>query len=170
MSRGGQNRKPRKSKIIHGTFRKDRNPKREPEPEVVSNIPRPPSNLPLQGKKLWKSLAAELVDKGLLTVVDLGALEVCCFNYGLYKEFDKSIRTWTTDPVTGKRRKRTYAEYLAGRNSQTIPELTAMQKAFQLYKSYLVEFGLTPASRNRIELPEPKKDEEDPIKRMLDEK
>jgi len=162
-------RKPKKTKIIHGTFRKDRNPKREPEPEVVSNIPKPPSNLPLQGKKLWKSLAAELVDKGLLTIVDLGALEVCCFNYGLYKEFDKSIRIWIIDPVTGKRRRRSYSEYIEGQNSQTVPGLLAMYKAFSIYKSYLVEFGLTPASRNRIELPEPKRDEKDPIKRMWNE-
>lgn len=169
MGSGGHNRKPRKSKIIHGTFRKDRNPKREPEPQAISNIPKPPSHLNRYAKKFWKSLAAELVDKGLLTVVDMAALEVCCVAYGEYRgAYDAVYRP--RDPVTGRIVKRTLTEYMCNRNSQTIPEHTAMRQAWNVFKSYLVEFGLTPASRNRIELPEPKGEEADPVKRMWNEK
>ncbi len=82
MSKGGHNRKPSKSKIIQGTFQKDRNPKNELEPEVVCSDPKRPSHLNRYAKKLWKSLVAELVEKGILTVVDQAALEVCCVAFG----------------------------------------------------------------------------------------
>jgi len=161
-------RKPRKTKIIRGTFRKDRNPQHEPEPAVVNAVPKPPSQLNRYAKKLWKSLAAELVDKGIMTVVDLAALEVCCAAYGEYRAaFDAVYRP--RDPETGRLMRRTFAEYMVDRNSQTMPEYTAMRQAWILFKGYLVEFGFTPASRNRIEIPKPKSDKEDPIEGMWNE-
>jgi hypothetical protein len=78
MPRGGQNRKPRQSKIIQGTFRKDRNPSREPEPSIVPEPPKPPSGLNRWARREWKRLAAELAEQGLLTIVDLAALEIAC--------------------------------------------------------------------------------------------
>jgi P27 family predicted phage terminase small subunit len=162
-------RKPRKTKIIHGTFRKDRNPKHEPEPTEVSSIPKPPSHLNRYAKKLWKSLAAELVDKGLLTVIDLAALEVCCAAYGEYRAaYDACYRP--RDPETGRIRKREMSEYMAGGNSQTLPEHTTIYKAWNVFKAYLAEFGMAPASRNKIDLPEPKEPEEDPVEKMFNEK
>jgi P27 family predicted phage terminase small subunit len=164
----GRPRKPTKQKIIQGTFRKDRAPKHEPEPEPVTEAPRPPSDLPSAGKKLWKKLAPELVAKGILTVVDLSALEILCFNYGIYKELNKAIRGKIEDPVTGKIRKRTYAEYMRGENSQTIPEYTAMRNAFSTFKSYMTEFGLSPSSRAKLDVPEPK-EEKDLMERLWNE-
>lgn len=168
MGSGGHNRKPRKTKIIRGTFRNDRNPKNEPEPEPVSQVPKPPSHLSLYAKRLWKSLAPELMDKGILTVVDLAALEICCAAYGEYRQaYDAVYRP--RDPKTGRIVKRTLTQYMAGQNSQTTPEYTAMRQAWTAFKSYLMEFGLTPASRNRIELPEPEEPEKDPVERMFNE-
>jgi P27 family predicted phage terminase small subunit len=39
------------------------------------------------------------------------------------------------------------------------PAVAISQKAAQIMKSFLTEFGLTPASRSRVHLPEPKRDE-----------
>jgi len=161
--RGGQNRKPRDLKILQGTFRKDRNPGNEPDPDKVTEIPRYPTGMNKHARKLWKNLCAELIDLGVLTVVDLPAMEIACVNYGLYKDAHEAVYSFREeDPETGKtkKRKRPLSEYMKGRNSQTIPEYTAMTKAFETFKSYITEFGLTPASRNRLNLPEkPEKDE-----------
>jgi len=197
----GRKRIPTKTKIIRGTFRKDRAPEHEPEPEVVRDLPKPPPNLPSAGKKLWKSLAAELVDKKVLTVVDLGALEVCCYNYGLYRDLHKAIHGRITvaryicidcehnfevlpspdriicphclsenvSQISVRKRKRTLAEYMEGKNSHTMPEYVQMTKAFATFKAYLVEFGLTPSSRARLDIPEPEPNEEDPVERMWNE-
>ena len=161
-------RKPTKLKLIHGTFRKDRAPANEPEPEKVTDIPRPPSYLDKYAKKLWKSLAGELVEKGILTVVDIPALEITCELYGQYRLAHEAVFC-PVDPETGKKVKRSLAEYMEGRNSQTMPEHIAMTKAFSMFRAYLIEFGLTPASRSRLDVPKIPEDKEDLMKRLYDE-
>jgi P27 family predicted phage terminase small subunit len=163
---GGHNRKPKAAKVLQGTFRKDRNPAREPEPPKVYAVPKPPGYLGRYGKQIWKKLAADLVNTGVLTTVDLPAFELCCEAYDQYRESRDSVYAFIVDDETGKRRRRTLAEYMDGRNSQTMPEYAAMKQAFVTFKSYLVEFGLTPASRNRIDLKE-KVPEVDPMEALV---
>lgn len=167
----GRPRMPKELKIIHGTFRKDRNPEEQPEPTKINEIPKPPKGLNRHAKRLWKDLSEELVDAGILTTVDLPALEICCVNYGLYKDAHEAVYSYMdTNPKTGrmKRFKRSLADYMRGKNSQTIPEYTAMTKAFENFKAYLIEFGLTPASRNRLQIPE-RPYEEDPMEKLNSE-
>lgn len=168
MSSGGHNRKPKQLKVIRGTFRADRNPANEPDPTPVVDVPKPPTHLNRWGKRLWKSLVPKLMDTRVLTDVDLPSLEIACMQYGIYRELDDAIRCFVRDSRTGKRRRRTLAEYLRGQNSQTIPEYSAMKQAFTTWKSYMAEFGLSPASRNRIDLPQ-QEGEEDPMEALLNE-
>lgn len=163
----GRPRKPTQSKILHGTFRNDRAPKNEPQPEKILEIPRPPSHLSKYAKKLWKQLAGELVEKGILTVLDTAALEACCEAYGQYRMAHEAVFR-PVDPETGKKGKRTLAEYLRGRNSQTMPEYTTMTKAWTTFKTFLTEFGMTPASRGKLDISE-KGDEKDPMERLFHE-
>lgn len=163
---GGRPRKPRQIKIIHHTFRKDRNPGREPEPPPVAAVPKPPLGLNRWARQEWKRLAPDLVEQALLTSLDLTTLEIACRLYGLSREAEEAIYH-PRDPQTGRRGRRTLQQYLAGRNSQTTPELATARSAWSLYRSYLVEFGLSPASRNRIHLPESKGAGEDPMEELL---
>jgi len=166
----GRKKTPTKAKIIHGTFRKDRAPKNEPEPTPVPEIPKPPSSLlSSAGRKMWRSLAEELFDKGLLTVVDLGALEACCDAYGTIIECNRAIyKMIEVEQPDGtiKKRRRTLAEYLDGRNYRTMPEVATKFKAYQTYKSYLTEFGLTPAARARIDLPDTPEKKAEPMEML----
>lgn len=163
---GGRPRKPRQLKVIEGTFRKDRNPGKEPEVPPVTQVPRPPAGLNRWARRMWRELTPIIVDNGVLGEVDLPAWEACCQQYGIYRELYDAI-THTYDE-TGKRVRRSIAEYLAGQNSQTIPEYTAMNKAFAQMNTYLQQFGLTPASRNRIDLKGGQADE-DPMEALLNE-
>jgi P27 family predicted phage terminase small subunit len=159
MPRGGQNRKPRQAKIVQGTFRKDRNPGREPAPALWPAPPRPPAGLNRWARREWKRLAAELQEQQLLTTVDLVALEICCTVFGVFKECADAIRK-----AGG------LAKYLSGEdaNSHTRPLFSAQRHAWAGYKSYLTEFGLSPASRNRIEAPAKKTGGIDPMEWLLD--
>lgn len=165
---GGRPRKPRQTKIIQGNFRKDRNPGNEPAPPVLLAIPKPPAGMNRWARRLWKDLVEELKEQQLVTSIDLATLELCCDAYGMYREAKDAIYR-PRRPKTGKRYRRTLAEYLAGRNSQTTPEMTAMKSGWQLYKGYLTEFGLSPASRNRIHVPAPKEPGQDPMEKLLNE-
>lgn len=166
MGSGGHNRKPTKQKILQGTFRKHREPENEPAPAPVNEIPRAPSHLNRWGKRKWKELAPLLQYDGLLTSIDFTSLELVCGAYGTWREMLEAIYHYTDED--GKRHRRTMAQYLVGRNSQTAPELAAMHKAEQLYKSLIAEFGLSPAARGRINVPKPAA-EKDPMEALLNE-
>lgn len=171
VTMAGRPKKPKKTKIIQGTFRKDREPE-APDPPAIETAPRPPSHLGKFGKRLWKSLARELIEKHILTVLDLIALEVLCANYDTFRMAHEAVFfRIDVDPVTKRRRRkrRSLGEYLAGKSSQTIPEFIAMKTAYSNFKSFLIEFGLTPASRGRIDIPDPKPEELDPIEKMWNE-
>lgn len=160
MPKGGHNRKPRQSKILQGTFRKDRNPACEPSPPVIPEPPKPPSGLNRWARREWKLLAAELAEQALLTPVDLAALEIACVAFGVHRECQDAIRK-----AGG------LAKYLSGEdaNSHTRPLFSAMRHAWTTYKAYLGEFGLTPTSRNRIEAPKREHAEEDVMARLYRE-
>lgn len=187
MARGGQNRKPRQAKIIQGTFRKDRNSGRESAPPIVSQIPKPPAGMNRWARRLWKELALELVEQDLLTTLDLAALQLTCEAYGDFQEAKQAL-FHPVDPRSGKRVRRSLEQYLSGldpwvdvrkldtsafinmrRNSQTAPELAQKNRAWAIFKSYMTEFGLSPASRNRISLPAKKEQGQSPMEKLLNE-
>ena len=163
----GRPRKPTKLKILHGTNRPDRNPDHEPEPETLREIPKPPAGMNRWARALWKRVAAQLVDLKMLSELDLATLEMLCHAYGMFSECREAIYH-PRDPETGKKHKRTLAQYLAGQNSQTTPELSAMKSAWQTYRAYMSGFGFDPASRNRINVPKPKAAGAGTMVRLLD--
>ena len=165
---GGRPRKPKSQKIIQGTFRQDRNPVNEPQPEKVSEVRKPPSHLNRYAKKYWKEVVEELIDTGVLTVVDWAAFEICCDSYGIFMEAKEAIYR-PINPETKKREKRTLAEYLIGRNSQTSPEITAMNKGKEDFLKYANVLGLNPVARNRIEIPGKKNEEIEEMEGILND-
>lgn len=163
-----KDRIPTKIKVLKGTFRATEAPKNEPDPPVLHDLPKAPSHLNRWAKKMWDDNAKELKDLGMLTKLDTYSLEVLCEQYGIYRELKEAI-THITDG-DGKRKKITIAQYLLGRNSQTMPEYTAMKGAFERYSALLKEFGLSPASRSRIDLPAREPERHDPMEALLEAK
>lgn len=160
-------KKPRATKIVQGTFQKCRNPENEPEPTVEIEARKPPAHLNKYAKGFWNEVVKEMIETGVLTVVDWAAFELCCVAYGLYRESKDAIYSYFD--YGGGRHKRTLAEYLAGRNSQTSPELTAMNKAMEQFLKYSNALGLNPVARNRIDLKPKEKGETDPVEDMWNE-
>ena len=160
-------RLPTKTKILKGTFRANEAPKNEPAPPVLPAIPKAPSHLNRWAKQMWNYNAKELKELGMLTTLDTYSLEVLCEQYGIYRELKEAITHKTVD---GKRKKISIAQYLNCRNSQTMPEYAAMKSAFERYSSLLKEFGLSPASRSRIDLPAREPVKSDPMEALLEAK
>lgn len=164
MSSGGQNRKTRGAKIINGTFRKDRNPKKELQSKLLTDIPKVPETLNRFGAAKWKEICRELIANEVLTVLDLPALEMCCVAYSDFCEAHDAVHY--RKAKNGKKVRQSIAQYMAGRNSQTMPEYTAYKQAFTLYKSFMTEFGLSPVARNRIDISKTSS-EADPIGELI---
>ncbi|HUV64007.1 MAG TPA: phage terminase small subunit P27 family [Sedimentisphaerales bacterium] len=122
--------------------------------------PKPPSGLNRWARREWKRLAAELQTQDLLTIMDLAALEIACVAFGVHRECMDAIKK-----AGG------LSKYLSGKdaNSHTRPLFSAQRHAWITYKSYLTEFGLSPASRNRISLPARKESGQSPMRKLLNE-
>jgi P27 family predicted phage terminase small subunit len=155
-------------KVLRGTFRKGENPGAEPSLPPLTKTPPAPSYLNKWGRKKWKEMTGSLIEDRIITAVDIPALEICCDQYGIYCELRDAVTHFVDDE--GTRHKINIAQYLAGKNSQTIPEYTQMRAAAQLYKTYAVEFGLTAASRKRIDVPERAPVKKDETEALLEAK
>lgn len=154
-------RKPPELKVLHGTDQ----PCRE-APEVSGDSGSLPKSIPIPetlgtpGRRKWRELVKLLRDRGLLDRVDLGALEMCCLAYDEVVSCQKAINAaggivgYCQKPKTDKDGKIVFGldgkiQYV-GRSSQEVPLLTTKTKAMETYKKYMIEFGLSPASRSRL--------------------
>ena len=143
-------RKPVKLKILHGT---DQPCRRKTEAKVNDDLPLrvpPPEYLNPSGRKKWNELVRLLRKKGILEKTDLGSLEACCAAYDEMVECQLAIKKYGG-----------IVEYTDGKTSQQVPLLSARNRAMEVYKKFMSEFGLSPASRAKLGLggEEPKESE-----------
>jgi len=144
----GRPPKPTSLKVIEGNPGKRPLSANEPKPRPLA--PRRPSWLNREGKKMWKQLAPELERLGLLTVVDGQAFAAACQSYGVWVECERFFKK--KNPDTGRPYGRTY-EYTNKHGDTNVierPEVKIGQKALEAFRAFCSEFGLTPASRTRI--------------------
>jgi P27 family predicted phage terminase small subunit len=114
------------------------NPK-EPKPATVqTSALRPRRFLDKYGREEWERVVPELDRLGLLTRVDLAAVEVYCDLYAQWRRARLKLRTGFSDGH-GKRK----------------PEVQVTRDAAALMRQFMVEFGLTPSSRSRLEIEAP---------------
>lgn len=127
---GGHNRKPTALKILQGNpGRRRLEPEKEPQPELA--IPRCPAGLSGAARAEWRRITPHLYDLGLLTEIDLSGLAGYCICFGELLEAERMItRTgrWEVEPKV----------------------VRARDEALKQLRGYLVEFGLSPASRSRV--------------------
>ena len=147
-------RTPSSMKILKGTFNVSRNPVAEPQPTPELYAKRPPSYLGKHAKKHWVEMAQECIDMGTLSAADWGMFPAMCEAWGEYRDSYEAVYSYTDE--TGRKRKRSLAAYLTGRNSQTMPEYAAMHKGLVEWRTLAAQFGIGAANRNKIDLKERK--------------
>ena len=116
-----------------------------PGPAFAPGQPKCPIWLKGEGRKIWKKLAPELDDQGLLAKVNGTALEGLCRAYAKAVEAEKVLLEKGLTFVTGN-------GYVVPR-----PEVTIAQKEWLIVKGFCQEFGLTPSSNGKIVVPKLKK-------------
>lgn len=133
---GGRPKKPTGVKIIQGTFRRERENPDEPvyEPE----IPEPPKHIHAIAKKEWRRISTQLHMRGLLTSVDMAGLAAYCQAYALWVRAEQAL---VKEALT--------VENAAGTSIQN-PLVKMSGEAMDRMRKFMVEFGLTPASRPKI--------------------
>ena len=142
MPRGGGNALPSAVKRLRGTARRCR-ARNEPQPKAVT--PRVPRDLPPGARKYWKKQAPRLARLGLLTELDLDSLREWCMCRAFEDQANETLaREGLLIPVGGERTglKKNPAAQLSRDFGQRAAQIAA-------------QFGMTPASRGRLSVPEP---------------
>ncbi len=139
MGRSGPAPKPTRLKALAG------NPGKRPlnrhEPQPRSGLPRCPTQLSEEAKREWKRISQELERLGLLTVLDRAALSAYCQAWGRWIEAEERLRQ--------------HGVIVKSPNGFPVqsPYLAVANKAMAQMGKLLVEFGLSPSSRSRIQGP-----------------
>ncbi len=148
----GRPTKPTALKLISGTAQKCRMNKNEPQPETAA--PEMPGHLSGEAKAEWERMVPELISMGLLTKLDRAALAGYCTAWGRHVEAEAELAAngMTIETPTG--------------HSKTSPFLAISRQEREIMKKFLLEFGLTPASRSKVSAT-PKEKTADPKQRFF---
>lgn len=175
----GTKPKPSALKKLEGNPGKRALPAHEPQPEL--GIPSCPAWLKGPGRLEWKRITPELYRLGLLTRIDHAALEAYCLAYGQLVEAESELaRMRKVYKDEAKRRKKRGSDeednllsngmVAVTSNGNTImePMLSVRKQALEIMHKFLVEFGMTPASRTRVSGGGDKKKAQSPMEKLLE--
>lgn len=120
-------------------------PLNEREPHPKPELLPCPGWLKGEAQAEWERITPILFRLGLLTTLDRVALEGYCMAYGRWRAAERVIQESGLTVATADGREK------------TSPYVKVSMEYENILRSFLGEFGLTPASRTRIkaELPEP---------------
>ena len=134
----GRKPKPTKLKIISANPGKRPINDSEPDPDKSPVCPDAPEHLSDAAKAEWGRMAPSLYDIGLLTKIDVSALEAYCTAYARWVEAEDKIRAHGMIVKSPK-----------GYPMQS-PYLAIANRAVDQMRGFLTEFGMTPSSRSRV--------------------
>lgn len=141
MAIKGRKPKPTAQKELSGNPGKRPLNTREPQPGR-RRVNRMPVGLSDGAQRLWRQMAGEMVELGMLTDADLPAFILMAEHYNIARRALSEIaeEDLTVQDQNGLLRKH--------------PLLQVFRDNSMAFKSYAAEFGLTPSSRSRLQLPD----------------
>ena len=134
--RSGGRPVPTRLKVLRGNPGKRRLSDREPEPNT--GLPAPPDHLSDEAKREWERAGGLLATLGLVSDLDRSALAGYCQAWGRWVEAEEALRQYGV-----------VVKSPSGFPMQS-PFLAVANKALEQMRSFLIEFGMTPASRTRV--------------------
>lgn len=135
-------------------------------PNPAKGEPEMPKGMSKAARREWRNIVPELQEVGVLSVVDGKALAAYCESYALWeqacKEYQKFGITFR-EMYTTKDGAEIVGEIKAN------PAVAIANQAAKTMKAFLIEFGLTPASRRNLKI-EKKQGDENPMEGFLNRK
>jgi P27 family predicted phage terminase small subunit len=135
-------RRPTALKLLTGTFRPDR---ARNEPRYSATVPKPPVTLSKAARAYWQELSKQLDRAGVMTEADRQALALTCSALAEHEAAAAVVAD-----LGAAYEARTEAGAIMHRQR---PEVAIAADAWRRAMRGLSEFGLTPASRGRVEVP-----------------
>ena len=153
MGRRGPAPKPNELKKLEGNPGKRTTNRNEPRP--AQKIPPCPKHLSNEARKEWRRVSKQLVQLKLVTEVDRAALAAYCQAWARWVQAEQEMANKDFRMITI-----TESGYPV-----VSPWFGVANKAMQQMRAFLAEFGMTPSSRSRIQVP--KENEEDEFDSFL---
>ena len=138
MGRRGPPPKPTSLKLLAGNPGKRPLNRREPQPE--RRTPQCPRQLTPSAKREWRRISKELASLGLLTRIDRAPLAVYCQAWARWLECEDRLRK--------------HGVVVRGADGTPVqsPYFRIANEAMKQMARMLIEFGMTPSARSRIEI------------------
>jgi P27 family predicted phage terminase small subunit len=137
----------------------------EREPQVAVEIPDMPSGLSKLAQKEWHAMIPMLQQVGMISRIDGKALAAYCHAYARWVEAESEVDRLGL--IIAESIFSTKDGEEIGVKYKRNPAVTISQDALKLMKSFLIEFGMTPASRSRLRVDKPEGEEKDPFETYL---
>lgn len=143
----GRKPKPDATKRLEGNPGK--RPRNSRAPKADPALPEPPEFLSATAKEQWERIAPLLFASKVLTRLDDAALAALCTAFARWVEAETSLRE--------------HGLVVKSPNGFPIqnPYLSIANTAMRQMKELLAEFGMTPSSRSRVEVPKEGDEETD---------
>ena len=139
----GRKPTPTKLRVLRGNPGK--RPLNQNEPRPRQDLPKCPKHLSAEGRKEWRRVLKELAALGLVTQIDRAALTGYCDAWARFVEASLGLQKHGM-LVKGR---------LAGEPVRS-PYLAVVNQSLEQMKSFLIEFGMTPSSRERLSVQMPR--------------
>jgi len=157
-------KKPTQLKKLEGNPGKRPLNQFEPQPEMEK--PSCPAFLSYEAQVEWKRIVPKLMALGLISRIDRAALAAYCQAYGRWAKAEKALKA-IEEKFEGAMNINAgggMCYMTANGNWVMHPLVSVANKALEQMHKFLVEFGMTPASRTRIIVnPSESEDEMDKI-------
>ena len=119
------------------------------EPKAPIGAPEMPRGMPKAARREWVRICADLLKLGVLTIVDGKGLYAYCLAYADCEAAEKQCHKagmWTEEPIVNK------DGNVVGYKNKQAPWFAIKYVALKTMKAFLIEYGLTPASRTRLKI------------------
>lgn len=144
MAKPGPKTKPLNVKQLNGDIHKERWNQRQPQPDISRTSC--PAHLNAIAKTEWRRVVPLLIEQGTMTKIDRAALAAYCQNYARWVEAERRIATLASASPD----KLALLYKTTNGNLIISPMLSIANKSLELMHKFLVEFGMTPSSRNAV--------------------
>lgn len=138
----------------------------EPNPERVA--PEMPKGMAIAARREWSRIVPALLQLGVLSSIDGKALAAYCDAYSMWELARKDLHKnglVQDSPALDKENCAIFIEGAPLIIRKKNPAFEIYNTAAKLMKSFLIEFGLTPASRSKLKIQKPA--EKDPMEEFL---
>ena len=141
----GRHKKPDQLKLLQGTARPDRMNPSQPEFDQVVSMD-PPPYLSDTEKDIWNQLVPDFCKAGIMTTVDEPGVAMMAGQLSMYFKLHRLAESRVIKVLKGKNLRL---------DDEAVRALKLSKQFFQNAQSMMIQYGMTPVARQKMQLTDP---------------